>query len=34
MQFARADVAAASGIDGVLPGPAGDIPYRLYAARG
>jgi acetyl esterase len=31
MQFARADVAAATGIDGVLPGPAGALPYRLYA---
>jgi acetyl esterase/lipase len=31
MQFARADVAAVSGTDGVLPGPAGAIPYRLYA---
>ena len=31
MQFARADVSVASGIDGALPGPAGDIPYRLYA---
>jgi len=31
MQFARADVTAAEGTDGVLPGPAGDIPYRLYA---
>ena len=31
MQFARADVAAVSGIDGVLPGPTGAIPYRLYA---
>ena len=31
MQFARADVTAADGTDGVLPGPAGDIPYRLYA---
>jgi acetyl esterase len=31
MQFARADVAAATGTDGVLPGLAGDIPYRLYA---
>ena len=31
MQFARADVAAVSGIDGALPGPAGVIPYRLYA---
>ena len=31
MQFARADVTAEVGVDGVLPGPAGDIPYRLYA---
>ena len=31
MQFARADVTHVSGIDGVLPGPAGDLPYRLYA---
>ena len=31
MQFARADITAAAGVDGVLPGPAGDIPYRLYA---
>jgi acetyl esterase len=31
MQLARADVPASAGIDGVLPGPAGDIPYRLYA---
>ena len=31
MRFARADVAAVTGIDGALPGPAGDIPYRLYA---
>ncbi|HEY5130760.1 MAG TPA: alpha/beta hydrolase, partial [Bradyrhizobium sp.] len=30
MQFARADVTAAAGIDGALPGPGGDIPYRLY----
>jgi acetyl esterase len=30
MQFARADVTAVIGVDGVLPGPAGDIPYRLY----
>jgi acetyl esterase len=30
MQFARADVTAATGIDGALPGPGGDIPYRLY----
>src|SRR5450432_1173110 len=31
MQFARADVTAAVAVDGMLPGPAGDIPYRLYA---
>jgi acetyl esterase/lipase len=31
MQFARTDVTAVTGIDGVLPGAAGDIPYRLYA---
>jgi acetyl esterase len=31
MQFARADVADVTGIDGVLPGQAGDLPYRLYA---
>jgi acetyl esterase len=31
MQFARADVTEVTGIDGLLPGPAGDIPYRLYA---
>ena len=30
MQLARADVKAVVGADGVLPGPAGDIPYRLY----
>ena len=30
MQFARADITEAAGVDGVLPGPAGDIPYRLY----
>jgi acetyl esterase len=31
MQFARTDVTAVTGIDGVLPGAGGDIPYRLYA---
>ena len=31
MQFTRADVAAATAADGVLPGPAGDLPYRLYS---
>jgi acetyl esterase len=30
MEFARADTAALTGTDGVLPGPAGEIPYRLY----
>jgi acetyl esterase/lipase len=30
MQFARADVAGVTVVDGVLPGPAGDIGYRLY----
>jgi acetyl esterase len=30
MQFARADVTPGTGINGVLPGRAGDIPYRLY----
>jgi acetyl esterase len=31
MQFVRADVPALLGVDGVLPGPAADIPYRRYA---
>jgi acetyl esterase/lipase len=31
MQFARADVPVSDGVDGVLPGPAGDISYRLYS---
>jgi acetyl esterase/lipase len=31
MQFARADVTAVTGIDGVMRGPAGDLAYRLYA---
>lgn len=31
MRLARADVADVTGIDGAMPGPAGDIPYRLYA---
>src|SRR5438270_2410794 len=30
MQFARADAAELTRSDGALPGPAGDIPYRLY----
>ncbi len=31
MQFAGTDATAATGIDGALPGPGGNIPYRLYA---
>jgi acetyl esterase/lipase len=31
MRFARADVAAATATDGVLPGPGGDLAYRLYS---
>jgi acetyl esterase/lipase len=31
MRLTRADVADATGLDGALPGPAGDIRYRLYA---
>jgi acetyl esterase len=31
MRLARADVPTMAGIDGTLPGPAGDIAYRLYA---
>jgi acetyl esterase/lipase len=31
MQFARSGVTAVTRTDGVLPGLAGDIPYRLYA---
>ena len=31
MRLTRADVVAVTGIDGALPGPAGDIPFRLYA---
>src|SRR5690349_7422503 len=32
MQFARADAAGVSATDGTLPGPGGDIAYRLYAS--
>jgi acetyl esterase len=32
MQFAKADTATVTAIDGVLPGLAGDIPYRLYTS--
>jgi acetyl esterase/lipase len=31
MQFARAEAANVTATDGTLPGPAGDIRYRLYA---
>src|SRR5258708_19678642 len=31
MRFARSDAAGVTATDGVLPGPAGDIPYRLYS---
>ncbi len=31
MQFARAEAADVTATDGALPGPAGDIRYRLYA---
>src|SRR5581483_9481838 len=34
MQFARADAMNVSATDGTLPGPGGDIPYRLYAPEG
>jgi acetyl esterase len=30
MRFADVDVAGVTAVDGVLPGPAGDIAYRLY----
>ena len=31
MQFARSDIAAVTITDGAMPGPAGSIPFRLYA---
>ena len=31
MQFARTDATGITASDGILPGPAGDIPYRLYS---
>jgi acetyl esterase len=34
MQFARAEAANVTATDGTLPGPAGDIRYRLYAPVG
>jgi acetyl esterase/lipase len=32
MRFTRTDLTDVNRIDGALPGPAGDLPYRLYAA--
>jgi acetyl esterase/lipase len=34
MQFAHSDAAGVSASDGALPGPGGDIAYRLYAPEG
>lgn len=34
MQFARSDTADVTRADAVLPGPAGDVGYRLYAPQG
>jgi acetyl esterase len=34
MQFARADTTDVTARDGTLPGPAGDIAYRLYVPAG
>jgi acetyl esterase len=34
MQFARAEAAQVMTTDGAMPGPAGDIRYRLYAPEG
>src|SRR6201995_194112 len=31
MQFARSDAVSVSATDGALPGPGGDIAYRLYS---
>src|SRR4030088_852296 len=31
MRLTRADVAAVTGVDGILPGPERNLPYRLYA---
>jgi acetyl esterase len=33
MQLARADISAVGSIDGALPGPAGQLHYRLYTPR-
>jgi acetyl esterase/lipase len=34
MQFSRAEAAEVTTEDGTLPGPAGDIPYRMYVPAG
>jgi acetyl esterase len=34
MQFARSDRTTGPGVDGMLPGPAGDLAYRLYTPTG
>jgi acetyl esterase len=34
MQFAKAEAPSVTAIDGTLPGPAGDLGYRLYAPAG
>ena len=34
MQFAKAEAESITTIDGTLPGPAGDLGYRLYAPAG
>ena len=34
MQFVKAETASVTAIDGTLPGPAGELGYRLYAPAG
>ncbi len=34
MQFAKAEAPSITAIDGAMPGPAGDLSYRLYAPAG
>src|SRR5262245_56525237 len=34
MQFARTDATGVTATDGTLPGPGGDIRYRLYSPAG
>jgi len=34
MQFAKAEAPSVTAMDGTLPGPAGDLGYRLYAPAG